>query len=275
MLSKQPVCLHFHIFKNAGTTIDWILKKNFSKNHLTMDDQATNPAEIFNWENILNFLQKHSDVQAFSSHIIRFPIPEKSSFHFLPMVFIRHPIDRAFSVYSFKKRDSDNSIATIIAKTGTLKEFVNWSLSLKKYAVMKNFQVLYLSKSSYDNNPITLEDYHLALKRLQNCTVLGIVDRLDESLVVAEEELKKFFPKIDLSYKSQNVSHDRKNTLEERINDGRKKIGENLFDKLLSFNKYDLELYNFGNDELNQKIQKIHDFNNKLIDFRNRCQKLN
>ena len=62
---------------------------------------------------------------------------------------------------------------------------------------MKNFQVLYLSRdnveSKVDNN-----DLNIAIERLKSCPVVGVVDRLDESLVVAEEILRNDFPKIDL-----------------------------------------------------------------------------
>ena len=75
--SKKPVCLHFHIFKNAGTTLDWILDKNFSENHLTLDDLEDRGARL-QWDDVLKFLEKNPDVKAFSSHQLRFPIPENT-----------------------------------------------------------------------------------------------------------------------------------------------------------------------------------------------------
>jgi len=274
MTKKQPICLHFHIFKNAGTTIDWTLKKSFGKNHLTMDYEVTNPAQIFSWEEVLNFLKKYPDVKAFSSHIIRFPIPEDTPFNFLPMVFIRHPIDRAFSIYSFKRRDSDNALATIVAKTGTKKEFIEWSLRIKKYAVMKNFQVLYLSRTNLKPLPITEKDLSLAKEILEKCIIAGVVERLDESLVLAEENLRPFFEKINLAYKKQNISLDRQGSFDERIENEKKEIGETLYDKLIEHNKFDLELHKTANELLDYKIKQIHNFEEKLSDFQNRCQKL-
>jgi len=61
--SKKPVCLHFHIFKNAGSTIDWILDKNFSKNHLSMDD-TENTGAILSWDKILDYFDKNPNVKA-------------------------------------------------------------------------------------------------------------------------------------------------------------------------------------------------------------------
>jgi hypothetical protein len=272
--TAKKVCVHFHIFKNAGSTIDWTLKKNFGSDHITMDDQAKSPDEIFEWDRVMRFLKQYPEVKAFSSHIIRFPLPENDLYDFLPMVFIRHPIDRAFSIYSFKKRDTDNAIATIVAKTGSFKEFVEWNLSIKKYTVMKNFQVQYLSRDNYDFIPINDNDYKLSLTRIQNCFIIGVVDRIDESLVVAEESLKPFFNKIDLSYMKQNVSQDRKGNLNERLAHTKEILGSSLYAELENHNKFDFRLYESANDELNSRIAQIPNFDTKLDNFKERCKKL-
>ena len=91
---KKPICLHFHIFKNAGTTIDWILKKNFGKQFVALDHKK--PGEILSWKEVLSHIDGQKDVKAFSSHQIRFPLPQSDRYNFLPMIFIREPIDRAF-----------------------------------------------------------------------------------------------------------------------------------------------------------------------------------
>jgi len=270
--SKKPVCIHYHIFKNAGSTIDWILEKNFSKNHLTMDD-LKNSGAILSWDEIFEYINKHPNLQAFSSHQIRFPIKENSDFQFIPMLFIRHPIDRAFSIYSFKGRSSDDSIGTLKAKSLTLKEYIQWNLDLKNYMPMKNFQVLYLSNKD-TKSEVDFQDLKLAEKRIKSCNVLGVVDRLDESLILAEEYLRSFFKNIDFTYVKQNVSKDRKGKLSQRINEGKLKIGDSLMERLEEHNKLDMQLYSAANDELNFRLKNIEHFNQKLSDFKQRCEKL-
>ena len=34
MNHKRVIMVHTHIFKNAGTSLDWVLQKNFGKNFL-------------------------------------------------------------------------------------------------------------------------------------------------------------------------------------------------------------------------------------------------
>jgi len=275
--NKKPICIHFHIFKNAGTTVDWALEKNFSKNHLSMDEKAKNPSDIFTWKQVLSFLNQHNDVKSFSSHIIRFPLPESKNFFFLPLVFIRHPIDRIFSIYSFNKRREDNlsSIAVQICKTKTINEYIEWALNMPQNIPVKNFQTLYLSRENLDNPQVCIEDYNLALQRLKNCTVIGVVNRLDESLVVAEETLKQYFPGIDLSAKEQNISPERKGRLEDKLKKCKEQLGENLYNKLLAHNEYDLKLFESANVELDIRISKIKNFEKKLKNFHIRKEPIN
>ena len=112
------------------------------------------------------------------------------------------------------------------------------------------------------------------MKRIKNCAIIGIVERLDESFVVAEEVLRPHFSDIDLSYRIQNVSTERVGTLEEKIEQGRSDIGDKLMDELIEQNKLDLLLHKFTNEELDIRIKVVKNFGNKIIDFQKRCRKL-
>jgi len=254
MLSNRIVFLHFHIFKNAGTTIDSILEKNFSSNAVRVD--AEKPMDVVPMDSVLDFLNKNPEIKSFSSHQLRFPIPNNTKFNFIPILFIRHPIDRIFSIYSYnKRRDDQRTFVIRQARIKTLKEYIEFFLERKHFMDIKNFQAIYISKNDRIS-PITQHEFDLSVKRVRDCAILGVVDRLDESLVVAEEFLKKYFSLIDLSYSPKNVDEDRTGTLKEKLDDGKKKLGEHMWTELLSKNEYDLQLYSIANDELNIRIKK-------------------
>jgi len=269
---KKPICLHFHIFKNAGTTIDWILEKNFGKQFATLDQKK--PGEILSWEEVLTHIDGQKDVKAFSSHQIRFPLPQSDDYNFLQMIFIREPIDRAFSIYNFNKRRKDgDAIGVIKAKELSLADYIRWNLENKKHMTMKNFQVLYLSHRD-NTSEVNQNDFDTALSNFKKSPVIGLVDRLDESLVVSEEELRKNFDDIDLSYVKQNVSPDREADLSKRLEKKAAEIGDKLMNELTAHNSFDSKLYSSAKDELELRINKINDFETKLADFKNRCSKL-
>jgi len=268
---KNPICIHFHIFKNAGTTIDTVLQRNFSEDAITMDTGV--PDGILSWTKVLDYIkEKHPTTKSFSSHQLRFPLPQSSEYQFLPIIYIRHPIDRAFSMYSFdKQRISFRDINTVVkAKSTDLAGYIKWNLRLKNHMVMKNYQVLYLSDKPRGST-VGESDLGLVIERIKNCPVIGVVDRLDESLVLAEKTLGKYFDAIDLSYVKQNVSKDRTGNLSQRLETGRENIGNELMNKLENENKLDLKLYSITNQILDGRLKELTDFDDKLIDFKNRC----
>jgi hypothetical protein len=268
MQGNRPVILHFHIFKNAGTTVDWALQKNFGEHAASIDDTTSGP-KILPMSVILDYLKEHPETKSVSSHQIRPPLPQADGFLFIPIVFIRHPIDRAFSIYSFNKRRTDKVTE---AKDATLTEYVKWALGKKYFTPLKNFQTIFLSGKN-NRTPATPGDLPVAKKRLKDWPIVGVVERVDESLVLAEEMLRPHFENIDMSYIKQNVTPGRKDDLAGRMEGGKAELGE-LFDELVERNSLDFELHSFANQELDRRLKGIENLEKKLGDFRDRCSRL-
>jgi len=269
---KQSILLHFHIFKNAGSTIEWLLEKNFPKKNLSIDGES--PGEIIQMEQINYILEKKTAIKTISSHQIRYPIPKNNRFNFIPILFLRHPIDRAFSIYYFKKNEIDNSIGSIKARSMNLPEFIKWNMDSNGYMPMKNFQVLFLSNKTTKEG-VNEKDLEIAINRMKSSSIIGVVDRMDESLVIAESFLKQEFPKINLAYVKQNVSKERKGTMIERLKNSEDNLGVDLKNRLIEHNKLDMKLYHSTNKEIDKRKEKIEDFERRCEDFERRCEDLN
>ena len=271
---KRPVCLHFHIYKNAGTTFDNILKRNFSDDALLLD--TGKPRGILPFDTVFHYFSKHHpNVKSLSSHQIRFPIPQNPDYMLLPIVFIRHPIDRAFSIFSFDKRRNDipEDIGVEMAKKLSASEYFKWNIGQEDHYIMKNFQVRYLSTKP-PRVKAEPQDLKIAIERIRTPTIVGVVDRMDESLLVAEEKIKQFFNEIDFSIVKQNVSKKRKGSLNDRLENARLEIGNNIFIKLESANELDLQLYSQANKILNDELKKVKHIEEKILDFKKRSKKL-
>jgi len=272
-IKQKSVLLHFHIFKNAGTTIDNILKRNFSDKAIFLD--IGGHRERLSIDFVLDYIKKNCpDVKSFSSHQMRFPIHENPDFKFLPIVFIRHPIDRAFSIYSFNKRreDVEDDIAVKMAKNLSLADYIKWNIEQKKHMVIKNHQVLFLTGKPRGSQ-VDVADLKYTIEQLKKCFIIGVVDRMDENLTLAEEILRPYFKNIDLSYVIQNVSKEREKVLNERLKRGKLEIGKKLFEDLERANSLDLQLYSYSNRLLDERIKNINNFEKKLSDFKNKCEK--
>ena len=250
-------------------TIEWIFRKNFSKNFVK-EDYLTAAGKIISLDVLLNFLKNNPNFVAFSSHNIRFPIPSDPEIDFISMIFIRNPIDRAFSVYGYNQRNYQDKDPSKLAKNMSLKEYVIWNL-VSNNRLMNDSQLQFLSDKSLEKKSDRLKT---VFQLINNCSIIGIVDRFDESMVLAEEILKKHFKKIDLAYLRQNVTPGREEKLENRVNSIKKELGVGVVNKLIKMNELDQKIYSHANNELNERIKLINDFKNKLADFKQRCHSL-
>jgi len=264
----RPIILHFHIFKNAGQTLDWTLEKNFRESFVLHSYQ--DPPGPLSLEKVLEYFKNNENLVAFSSHRIRFPIPESNLVNIIPIFFVRNPIDRAGSIYHFvKNKNSNDSLETIAAKKLDLKEFILWSFKNSKKQI-ENQQVRFISQNHF--RPM-FSKFSTACKYSKK-SLCGIVERFDDSMVVIEENLKKKFKNIDLSYKAQNVNIKRKKSLAEKLEEIEGEIGKNLFHELQKKNEFDQKLCSFVNEQLEQKIKLIKDFDSKLENYKQRCKDL-
>lgn len=268
---NRPIILHYHLFKNAGTTIDLVLENIFGECAKRID--AKKPKAIVPNEAVIQYVEKNPDVKSVSSHQLRFPAPESSDISFLPMIFIRHPIDRAFSIYSYNKKRNDRIELVESAKVMCASEYILWNLNAEKSRDIKNFQVHFISKPDNEVEQ-SANDLEIAKNVLREIFIFGVVDRLDESLIVAEERLRTYFTDIDLSYIKKNVSTERSRHLEERIEEAHRAIGDDLMNRLEEENSQDMRLYEFSNKLLNEKIGAIEEFDEKMENFKSRCDQL-
>ena len=254
-------------------TINWILEKNFAEHAIKFDVKEKH-GHVLPLDLVQENLYNHPGIKSFSSHQVRFPLPQTTDFNLLPIVFIRNPIDRAFSLYYAQKKQSVRikTPLTEKAQNMTPREFFRWCLDSNFYYVMKNFQTIFLS-SRDNHHEASYVDFNQAIQRMKDCTILGLVDRFDESMVLAEEILQDYFKDVDLSYIKRNVNPNRKRDYSERFDSEKLLIGDVLMEKLFQCNKLDLQLYSSTNKELNYRIKKIESFDKKLIDFKKRCKK--
>jgi hypothetical protein len=221
-----------------------------------------------------SYLLEHSGINALSSHSIQFPLPEARELQIIPAILLRHPIDRIGSVYAFEKRQKVETPGAKKAKTLSFKEFVLWQLELP-HGNMSNFQLRFLlDKKEKASRELQGKHLKTALDRFKACTLSGTVECYNESMILFEESLRKYYSAIDLSYVQQNITPGRSHNLQERLSRIQDQLGTDLYDTLLSHNEWDRRLYNAAAEIIQQKIASKRDFAGSLKDFNARCSKL-
>jgi len=265
----RPVLLHCHIFKNAGTTLDWSLERQFGRGFLDhRDDDSMRQGASF----LGPFIRNHPELQALSSHHVQFPLPEVEGLDILPVIALRHPIDRARSVYEFEKRQDADTPGAIAAKKMSFSEYVAWRMQPDVSPTIRNFHCSYCT-SKY-NEEIGELDYIESLALLTRTPLLIIVEHYDESMLLLEHHLQQYFPGIDLSYVRQNVTAGREGTLEERVNAVYSELGPELTVSFREHNHWDMTLYENALNLFNERLGALGRTGKLLTRFRDRCEAL-
>ncbi len=270
-LAMRTVLIHCHLFKNAGSTLDWSLRRYFGDRFVEHTDDAqmwTSPAYL-GW-----YLSKNEDLCAVSSHHVPFPMPVLEGVRLLPVVMLRHPIDRVGSVYTFEVKQEASGPGAVNAKKMTFPQYVRWRMEPTAGATIRNFQTRRCCGRRFKvGDHVTEQDFEVARRRLQSMPLMGLVDRYEESMVLFEHVLQPVYPDINLAYVKQNVAEGRRGTLEERVQHVCDRLGSEVSAILIEENKWDLALYEEAKTLMSKRVGAIPEFDKNFTKFRKRCRR--
>jgi Sulfotransferase family len=251
----RHVILHYHIFKNAGTTIDGILEANFGAGfahlHGRRHDSTVTNTDLF------DFLLAYPEIRAVSSHHLRFPKPKSDTFVFFDAIFLRHPLDRLCSIYEFYRRaeESRDPLAEH-ARRLDLAGFME--LLLMRYPHLVNdSQVNCLARGGQYTRPPSRTDLEKAHRIVTDAAIPGVIEILDVSLKAAEYYLCPAFGRLKLEYSRQNVSPGRAESLDVRLQRMEQACGQEIYRELREMNALDLELVEFASIEVRSRRDRI------------------
>lgn len=248
----RHIILHYHFFKNAGSTLARSLERNFAERFVSFDTASYNgrihPLEL------LAFTNAHPQILAISSHHLRPPAPKQNEAQFHEMLLLRDPLDRLGSMYAFYRRATVTpDPLTQEAKRRTLREFFLYLVDYQPNLV-SNAQVNLIA-----NGGAQIPDEGDAEKArvlLYDIPSLGVADKFDHFALTAEHYLRRFFPQLDLSYVPENATPGRKDTLPDRLRALKSECGTSLFNKLQELNRLDTALVHAAREELQRRVEQ-------------------
>lgn len=244
----KNIIIHYHIFKNAGTTIDEILRSSFGTRWQNLDKLPTPGVKIFPFE-IQNFLEHNPQICALSSHDAVLPEPV-GEFRIFPIFFLRHPLLRAQSAWKFEWQIQ----LGLTSPKGSFSEFIQHKIDRKEAGVFSNFQTHKLSNQAY--KPIDLqrrpatdgELLQIAQTVLDTTPFFGLVEHMQESLERMHFYLKMAFPELLVFNKRLNASASQALDTSIALEQLRMEIGDALYKELEARNTLDLKLYQYAAD---------------------------
>jgi len=256
------VLLHYHFLKNAGSTIENILDRNFGERFARVDT----PERSGHFTNaaLLEFLAEHPEVAAVSSHQIRHPLPEARGYLFFDLCFLRDPIDRIRSMYDyFREKPAAGDPLSELANRSELGEYITCLVERFREEVT-NVQVALLAHGGVDEQPPGEREFAVALERALDTSFLGVVDRFEQSLIAGRHFLDPVFPALDCGYAPANVSGGMAGSVAARRRKLREACGRKVYRELVKLNALDCELVRRARAEVRRRLALVPERHRKL-----------
>jgi len=268
--AKRFLIVHYHIFKNGGSTITSILEREFRDDFATVHGPAD--VSVLDAASLADFLAEHASIQAISSHHLRYPKPVLPNTIIFDCCFLRHPLDRLQSLYTyFQKIVADDPLCRL-AKQESSRSFFMKLLDSAPHLI-SNVQVTMLALGGAFTRPADSPDVEVASDAVRKMALPGLVEKFDESLVAAEYFLKPAFPRLRLDYLPQNVSRPWGGSPSDRQEWLKHSWGPDLYATLGKLNECDLELWRRTEAEITRRLDLVPDNDRRLAEFRGRCPK--
>ena len=260
--------VHYHIFKNGGSTIASILEREFASDFATV--HGPDDVSVLDQTSLADFVADHSAIQAISSHHLRYPKPILPNTVIFDCCFLRNPLDRLQSVYSYFQRIDSADPLCRLARQEHARSFFKKLIDSAPHLV-SNVQVMMLAQGGAFTRPADTPDVDVAAEVVGKMAIPGVVEKFDESLIAAEYFLKPAFPRLKLDYLPQNVTRPLGASSADRQEWLKHSWGSDMYATLVQLNQCDLELCRRAECEVARRIDLVPAAGQRLADFRVRC----
>lgn len=239
---RRAVVLHYHLFKNAGTSVDAMLRQNFGEAWAQQEFPVAGGRAVrrSNAAAVAAYIEANPQLRAVSSHTALLPVPAIEGVDIFPVLFIRHPIDRLASAYRFERRQNADTFGARLARQTDFAGYVRALLDRRGNGVARNFQVMRLA---YGSPGAAGSEFDRAMQTLDRLPFIGLVEAFEQSLDELERLLAPIHPGFRAVAYTKNVSRDGGGTLSSRLAAIEAELGPELHARLLEANAHDLQLF--------------------------------
>jgi hypothetical protein len=245
----RTTVVHLHLFKNAGTTVERGLQAHFGERWASFD-KPTAAARISQAE-LMEFLRINPSLHAVSSHHLRPPLENGPTMRWLPVLFLRHPIDRIRSAYEFERGQGCVTSSSKAAALMSLSDWVQFHREKLRSTQCRNFQTFALTSVRQKNGrPVfhepTRRHLHSARSFVKELPAFGLVESFDESWNWISQWIRDYYPDFRPKTGWANATTVEGDVLEQRLERMRADMGDTAFEQLLVENEADLALYRWA-----------------------------
>ncbi len=248
------VLLHYHIFKNAGSTIEDALDDTFGGAFGRLEEPGA--GHVISREALVRHLDAHAQLRALSSHQTRYPLPVAKDYLFFDICFLRDPLDRVRSYYDyFRQRPNPDDPVSDLANARGLGDFVE--AMLRDYSLLVRDNQVNLLACGGDSDEPGERDLEVAIRRVKAASFLGVVDLFAESVAAGIGRLRAAFPRLRFARPAANVSKGMVGSVTERAEALRAACRPSVFEALLRMTELDRRLVEAARAEVLRRHAEI------------------
>ncbi len=168
------------------------------------------------------------------------PAPRIAGVEILPIVFLRHPLDRLKSAYTFERTQDANTAGAVLAKRMDFAGYLRARLATPNDRSCRDFQASRLAMAVPAREGGERERAFAAIDRLP---FVGLVERFAPSIRRLEAQARGLFPEFRSFSVWANASRTTGDGIDERIAEIRRELGEEDFAAIVMANLTDIDLY--------------------------------
>ncbi len=247
-----PLLIHYHIFKNAGTSFEWALQEAFGKGFRLHDSPTA--GGMVSARDLARLVRHEPELAAISSHQAHPPAPRVLGRTVLTSILIRDPIARIGSIYSFEKGQQAETPGAKKAKELDFRRYVEWRLKTSP-TLFCNYQVYVCAGRKRRSAVCRQRDLQAAIIRLDAIDIVGTVQRYDDWLALGQTVLKQAGRAVILARVHHNQSRKepvrRESEILARLTS---ELGSDLTAELLERNELDMCLHQVADALLSRRL---------------------
>lgn len=263
-----PLLIHYHIFKNAGTSFEWALERTYGDRFRRYD--SSSPGGLVSPRELARLVRNEPHLTAISSHQAVPPAPRILGRKVLTSILIRDPLARIGSIYAFERGQKVETPGALKAKELDFKSYVQWRLA-NSPAIFCNYQVHFCSGRKLLFGDCSQRDLEAAIIRLDAIDIVGTVKRYSEWLALAQVVLGESAERLTLQAAHRNRSDPKSSESEQEIHARLvRDLGAELTAELLRRNELDMCLYQVADALLTRRLAERA----VLIELRNAYSKV-
>lgn len=202
-MAERTVILHYHLFKNAGTSFDGILQRNFPGQWLSAEfPGADNSGQVAAW------IASNPQAVVFSSHTATGPVPVIPGTRVISALFLRDPVARIRSAYLFeRKQKAADNLGARLAATSDFEGYVRGRLAVPGDRQCRNFHTVRMAQFVRRVAP----ELQRATEALAQLSFVGEVEQFARSMDRFARLVRPVWPAFDpaLVHLNRTVSEER------------------------------------------------------------------